>query len=159
MINFRRYFFILLLYPLNLLSQEIVTTSGLFDANSTGSLSWTLGEIMSETFTDGTSFLTQGFQQPYTENVGIFEQSNTPNIQLFPNPFHASFLIVSQNFEGRYLLKIADNSGKIVHYEHIEFDHDITEYPVTLLNLASGFYQLHMQEENEHVLNCRIVKY
>lgn len=125
----------------------------------TGSLSWTLGEIVSETFTNGTSFLTQGFQQPYTENVGIFEQSNTPDIQLFPNPFHASFSIVSQNFEGTYHLKILDNTGKIVLYEPIEFDYGTTEYPVTLPNLASGFYQLHLQDENERIMNCRIVKY
>jgi hypothetical protein len=158
-IYLRQFVLILLLYPLNLLSQDIVTTSGQFDTNTTGSLSWTLGEIVSETITDGTSFLTQGFQQPYTENVGVFEQSNAPNIQLFPNPFHASFSIVSQNFEGRFHLKIIDNSGKIVHYQDIEFDHGKTEYLVTLLNLASGFYQLHMQDEIERVMNCRIVKY
>lgn len=46
------------------ISPEVVATSGDFFSTSSVSLSWTCGEIMTETFTGSNIILTQGFQQP-----------------------------------------------------------------------------------------------
>jgi hypothetical protein len=46
--------------------QQVVATAGGYYDNVTGSLSWTLGEIATETFSNGGYILTQGFQQPLT---------------------------------------------------------------------------------------------
>lgn len=45
-------------------SQQVVTTCGNFDQSDSFSLSWTLGEPITETFSTGAFILTQGFQQP-----------------------------------------------------------------------------------------------
>ncbi|MEY4603038.1 MAG: hypothetical protein RIT43_330, partial [Bacteroidota bacterium] len=94
-------------------SQEVIASSGNFDSMASGSLSWTLGEIATETVTDGNSFLTQGFQQPFEGGVGIIEQSGNPYIHFFPNPFYSSITILNQGFEGNCQLKFIENSGKI----------------------------------------------
>ena len=45
-------------------SPEIIASSGAYFSNASGSLSWTLGEPVTETFINGSNILTQGFQQP-----------------------------------------------------------------------------------------------
>ncbi|OQX82230.1 MAG: hypothetical protein B6D64_00925 [Bacteroidetes bacterium 4484_276] len=46
-------------------SPEVIATSGGYFENAEISLSWTLGETVTETFSSGNVTLTQGFQQPY----------------------------------------------------------------------------------------------
>jgi hypothetical protein len=46
------------------LSPEVIASSGDYYENANASLSWTLGEIATETYSAGGSILTQGFQQP-----------------------------------------------------------------------------------------------
>ena len=46
------------------LSPEVIASSGDYYENANASLSWTLGEIATETYSYGNNILTQGFQQP-----------------------------------------------------------------------------------------------
>lgn len=58
-----------LLMPLFMLAQsvspEVISSAGDYYENGNVSLSWTLGEIATETYTNGNVILTQGFQQPF----------------------------------------------------------------------------------------------
>ncbi len=47
-------------------SPEVISSSGDYFEGPNASLSWTLGEIATETYTAGNIILTQGFQQPIT---------------------------------------------------------------------------------------------
>jgi len=57
------------LIPVYILAQsvspEVVSSAGDYYENANVSLSWTLGEIATETYTNGNIILTQGFQQPF----------------------------------------------------------------------------------------------
>ncbi|MCD4697881.1 MAG: hypothetical protein K8S16_16775 [Bacteroidales bacterium] len=59
---------VLFLIPLFVVSQsvspEVVSSAGDYFEGANASLSWTLGEIATETYTSGNIILTQGFQQP-----------------------------------------------------------------------------------------------
>ncbi|RLD52070.1 MAG: hypothetical protein DRJ05_17775, partial [Bacteroidetes bacterium] len=46
------------------ISPEVIASSGDYYENANASLSWTLGEIATETYSAGGTILTQGFQQP-----------------------------------------------------------------------------------------------
>jgi len=46
------------------LTPEVIVTSGDYFSETNASISWTLGEIATETFISGNTILTQGFQQP-----------------------------------------------------------------------------------------------
>ena len=58
---------------LSVKSQEVKGTSGDYFQNAQASLSWTIGEPMTETYTTGTNILTQGFHQTGLTIVSIFE--------------------------------------------------------------------------------------
>jgi len=50
-------------------SPEVVSSAGDYFEGTNASLSWTLGEIATETYSNGTNILTQGFQQPITVTI------------------------------------------------------------------------------------------
>ncbi len=52
-----------------ILSPQVIAASGSYNAGASGSLSWTLGETMVETYSGGGYMLTQGFQQPISVAV------------------------------------------------------------------------------------------
>jgi len=47
------------------IDREVLSSSGDSFEGPNSSVSWTLGEIVTETLTDGNTIITQGFQQPY----------------------------------------------------------------------------------------------
>jgi hypothetical protein len=62
-------FFLMTLMPAFILAQsvspQVVSPAGDYYEGTNASLSWTLGEIATETYTSGNAILTQGFQQPF----------------------------------------------------------------------------------------------
>ncbi|RLD57998.1 MAG: hypothetical protein DRJ05_08780 [Bacteroidetes bacterium] len=64
---------IIILLPLFISAQtttpDVITSSGAYFSNTNGSLSWTLGELATETFSNGGNTLTQGFQQPVSVSI------------------------------------------------------------------------------------------
>lgn len=61
--------FLILLFPVIITAQsltpQVISSAGDFYQGSNVSLSWTLGEIATETYDNGNIVLTQGFQQPF----------------------------------------------------------------------------------------------
>jgi hypothetical protein len=66
---------------------QVIATSGNVSQQSNAIISYTVGEPVIQTATDGTTILTQGYQQPHY-NITLIpqEQNTTPNITVFPNP-------------------------------------------------------------------------
>lgn len=69
-------------------SQEVIGTTGDHFEGDNGSLSWTLGEPVSETYSSGENILTQGFHQGHFILVytGEKEEPET-EVTVYPNPF------------------------------------------------------------------------
>lgn len=71
------------------ISPDVVASAGDYFSNGTVSISWTLGEVATETIGNGTYMLTQGFQQPnYTSPVNSVPVYLNPKfeVSLYPNP-------------------------------------------------------------------------
>ena len=67
-------------------AQQVVTTAGEFFEGENASLSWTMGELITATFTEGANQLTQGQQQTSFYFTGIDDVLYFSSIQLYPNP-------------------------------------------------------------------------
>jgi hypothetical protein len=71
------------------LSPTVISSTGGFSSNANGSLSYTVGEMtMVQTFTAGGSILTQGFQQPNDNLVGLLDMTEDEfgSFAVYPNP-------------------------------------------------------------------------
>ena len=70
------------------ISPDVVASAGDYFTNGTVSISWTLGEVATETIGNGTYTLTQGFQQPNYDGVQAVPKYMNPKFEvtLYPNP-------------------------------------------------------------------------
>lgn len=86
-----------LLFPCKAQQQSLLCTSGGFYQNNRFSVSWSLGESMTETFGNETYILTQGFQQSKLGPVGVIEPKNplTGAIEVFPNPTQGLVFVIT----------------------------------------------------------------
>src|SRR6478609_5245841 len=84
------------------LTPEVVATSGDFFSTTAGSLSWTLGEPVVETFSNVASTLTQGFQQCEINLSGIDELNTDVCISVYPNPTSGMIYIQLTNPQHDY---------------------------------------------------------
>jgi len=98
------------------IAPDVFASSGNCFVNSTASLSWTLGEPLSETDISSTNSLTQGFQQPVSIVVTNVTEpiSNSGNVTAYPNPF-TSTIYLQNNDEGKTLqVELVSMEGKTV---------------------------------------------
>ncbi len=136
------------------ISREVVAASGDFYTTQDGSLSWTLGEIMTETDTVASHILTQGFQQSRLIPLFIAEPA-FGNIKIYPNPAQSKLIIsLEQPAENAYLTVLTPEgrkvfSCKMMHsrYEEIDIGH-----------LASGLYLIQMVENKKLKAIYRFIK-
>lgn len=97
----------------------LLASAGSHFSNESYHLSWSLGETLTETFSAGNYVLTQGFQQPSLEGVGIDLQQALADLQfeIYPNPTQGKFKLAENNpttKEKLYQLKIFDIRGEVV---------------------------------------------
>jgi hypothetical protein len=125
--------------------QEVIASAGGYNVNGGLSISWTLGETIIPTFTNGNLTLSHGFQQQLIvtaieENIDI-----AVNIKIYPNPASD---IVNISFEepvdGEINLTILDSQGKLVKRDVIESA--MTEKQINLQELPAGIYYLRMNK-------------
>ena len=71
----------------------VVSSQGDYFTSSGGSVSWTLGEIIGETYSSANNKLTQGFQQPKLLLTAVENTNSSISISIYPNPTSASVMI------------------------------------------------------------------
>lgn len=147
----KKLIFILLLLAVvqTMFSQKIILSvlapAGDYKSLSGYSLSWTMGEVMTETFASGDLKLTQGFQQP-----GLFVSSGLPDehlnwtINAYPNPVSHKLIISFQGLQGNPFIHIAlmDIMGRIVIMNELKNLPESYHYSLDLENLERGIYIL-----------------
>lgn len=138
----------ILLYQAGM-AQEVISSSGSFDSNTSGSLSWTLGEPVTETFGNG-YILTQGFQQNYETILTINEVISSAQVSIFPNPFTDVINIHSEN-ETIEFIEIIDNTGRIVYS-------DAYSTSINVNSFSTGSYLLKLRLANQSSVIYHLIK-
>jgi len=128
------------------ISPEVIASAGEHYDNGTVQLSWTLGEVMIDTYDNGTNILTQGFHQTELTVTSIEETLADIRLNLYPNPTSEYLNIELGNNEEDINLQLYDMSGKLIHKDVINaYD---TKYVLPMQSVASGQYLVQMQSEN-----------
>lgn len=137
-------------------AQEVVATSGGDHQAGGYSLSWTLGEIATESFSAGSFILTQGFHQPTLTVVSVPELADPGfSIRAYPNPAD-DFLNLHIDHEEpasfRYVL--GDMRGRPIISDRMHGH----ESQLQLSTLPPGIYLLSVIHENKAVQTFQIIK-
>jgi hypothetical protein len=138
------------------ISPDVIASSGSCFVSPEVSLSWTLGEPLSETDASSTNYLTQGFQQPTSVIITSVNNINQQgNVSAYPNPFTSSFY-VKNNGEGKSLeVELIDMDGKTIFKKSMtaqEQEFDLSPY-------ANGIYFLKVYNvDNQLIQTLKVDK-
>jgi hypothetical protein len=147
---------LMLLWCSILQSQQVVATAGSTLSNSNGSMSFTIGEGVAQTFTGGDKTITQGFQQPNLLVSMINETKDIDfSITAYPNPATdiLNLEIGKENVSGlQYLL--FDFNGKMLKNNKLE--KSLTEIPFK--EMQNGIYIIRISDGTRELKTFKIIK-
>jgi len=138
-------------------SQQVVSSAGADFQGENVSLSWTIGEPVTETLTNGSIVLTQGFQQGYLSSNSI-EDLFSPFLclKIFPNPTADDLtLLVKAENNAKLRFFLHDMNGKIVSNGTVEPDLN----QIDMYRCPHGVYLLRIvNKRGEAVKSFRVIK-
>jgi hypothetical protein len=141
------------------LSPEVISSNGDFYTNTAGSVSFTIGETVVETFNGTSNILTQGFQQPFVDVTGIPESQNSNAVSAFPNPFkNEMFLNFGKMETGNYTISVYDLTGKQIVNEKTTVSINNSAYRLSLVNIDDGIYVVKISNEKRCDKSIKIIK-
>ena len=124
---------------LNSLGQDVVSTQGDSYTNASGSIDFTIGEVVINTVTDGTNDLTQGFHQTNWNFLGVEDFAPNYEAIIFPNPTEDVLNIRTSTFEN-VTYTLYDAQGKLVMQNILSAE----QTPIQVSELAPGAYSLEL---------------
>lgn len=157
----REVLFILVFFCFSMMvthAQEIIPAAGGNVSGSTGSVSYTVGQILCGSLSGTHGTITQGVQQPYEISVvtGINETSAILfKIEVYPNPTKDLIILKAENFEIEnisYLLY--SSNGTLLRNNRVEG----TETRIAMSNLEPATYFLKVIWKNKGFKTFKIIK-
>jgi hypothetical protein len=139
-----------------LLAQQVVATAGSTHVTGSGSISYTIGEGVSQTLTHGDKTLTQGFHQT-TVSVKILSELKELDFTITVSPNPASDILkikVTKETVSGLQYSLSDIYGKLIFQKNIESDESI----VFVNQLKVGLYILVIKEGTKELKTFKIIK-
>lgn len=143
------------------ISPEVVASSGNFFDDGSVNLSWTLGEIATESIADANHLITQGFQQTFLLAVSVAAaEKNDFSILLYPNPtVNDVTLAFSNSDESEYEIKVYNHLGQNIFFKNILTSNmQKNFFTLNLGDFASGQYMIEIAQKNKTLKTFKVQK-
>ncbi|TVQ88651.1 MAG: T9SS C-terminal target domain-containing protein [Bacteroidetes bacterium] len=143
-------------FPSSLIAQEVISSAGDNFHNENGSISWTLGETLIDTYSSADIILTQGFQQPVLSVSTLIEVPGLDfQFTAFPNPTRAQVFVSTDHDQAENLdYRLYDMLGRLVITNTLEG----TQTSIDIENLLPGSYFLQVLERGTPLKVFKIIK-
>lgn len=119
-------------FSINAQNQEVVSSAGDHYDNGTVQISWTLGEIVTETASDGNNIITQGFHQSNLTITKIDEDylnNINASVNIFPNPTSDLATIELTDVESaNFIYELNDNKGKTIIKKNFDSGTEVIDF-------------------------------
>lgn len=144
------------LFAISLSAQEVLATAGDYHTADNQSLFWTLGEVVIDNYTAGSTTLTQGFHQSSVVIASIDTTIDFPiEITVYPNPTSSKLIVLyAGEFAGGLTYRIYSLIGNILAVgvlQNAKSEIDFSTY-------APGVYVLRLLDSYDKVNNIKIIK-
>ena len=134
--------------------QEVVSSSGDNYNNSSGSIQYTLGEVVISTVSNSNSTITQGFHQTKWDFVGLEDYSSDFDVTVYPNPISERLTIRATAFSN-IQYKMHDAIGRIIFQGTLNAE----TTPIDVISITPGAYSITLYDQNESKLKTfKLVK-
>jgi hypothetical protein len=140
----------------NSFGQNSVNTSGASVSNSSGSLSYSIGQVAYQTVTNTSGSVSQGVQQAYVISMlNLEEKAFNFSLSTFPNPTTdiLNLRVGNYNHESMSFI-LFDAAGKIIAEEKITQQETVLD--IKMLPTATYFVEVH--HEGKKIQTFKIIK-
>jgi len=145
---------LLLVINLSINAQEVISVQGASYSNSSGSIDFTIGEVVTATLTNTNNILTQGFHQTNLTVLAVDDFDINFQARVFPNPAQDVLQLDIQNFGGLNY-KLYDIQGRQLYSAVVGNKNTL----INTAQYANGMYLLVILNENNQKLKTyRIIK-
>jgi len=136
-------------------AQKVVSANGGTATAAGVEVSWTIGEPITETVTDGTTTLTQGFQQSKLTVTAINDiQISGVEIKVYPNPTSDYVTVHFSKAMEKPIYLLFDLSGRLIEQKNIE----TTDAKIDMTGYAGGSYILKLNSGQQPLQSFKIIK-
>tara|TARA_Y100000991_G_scaffold19026_1_gene12463 strand:+ start:949 stop:1431 length:483 start_codon:yes stop_codon:yes gene_type:complete len=138
------------------LDHFVIGTDGGYAGNNQFSISYTIGEIVTELGNDPVNNidLTQGFQQAYISIVSIEDHIPDIDISVFPNPAVNYLNVNISDLSKVKTYALFDMSGKLLKQQEIISN----QLEISFSNFSSGNYLLIFKNEQQKLKTLKVQK-
>jgi hypothetical protein len=143
----------LLLSSLLVNAQEVISTQGDSYSNRSGSIDFTIGEVIINTVINESNDITQGFHQINWDFLEIEDHHLDYEATIFPNPTEDILNIKTTTFEN-VTYTLYDAQGKLVLHDKLSAE----QTSVKVSQLAAGYYSLILTNGTEELKTFKLVK-
>lgn len=134
-------------------AQQVVATAGTYAENQSMQISWTIGEPVIKTISDGINTLTQGMHQSKLIVTTINElQGLGYGIIAYPNPATDFVIVKSEKMIG--IMQLYDINGKMLRQEIF----NTNEIELDLSFLPSSTYFIQIVDKKKIIKTFKIIK-
>jgi hypothetical protein len=140
-------------FSVNVFSQEVISIQGDSYIDSNASIDFSIGEVMTNTETDGTNDLTQGFHQTNWSFVSILNHVPSYEATIYPNPAE-NFLNIQTSLYEDVSYVLYDEMGKLILQGRLLSEKTSLE----VNQLATGRYSLILSNSKENLKTFNIIK-
>jgi len=138
---------------------EVIATTGDYYTSTNNSMSWTLGECITETYSTKDNTLTQGFQQSsYTITAVTQLAFDVISVKAFPNPTTDYINVSVETTDGsqmNYSVELFDLQGKQLMNENTK----VKFMQLDMSQFANGTYFMKVTDQGKNMLqNFKILK-
>lgn len=135
-------------------SPEVLASSGEHFTGTNAQLSWSLGELITETYSIATNQLTQGFHQTNLILSSIEDLTTDYSIDVYPNPTSNYISVETLKNNELMNIEIFDINGKLIYHETFT---EKTIINVKNYNNGSYFFKISNQK-NQFIKTFQILK-
>ena len=147
---------LMMLSVMILSAQSDVVPVGGTATGSGGTVTYTVGQIAVQTYSNGTFTISEGVQQPYEiQIIGVDDYPGiTLNAMVYPNPTVGNVQLTINNEQLEGEVKVFDMNGKFLFSKRIERQN--TEIPMS--DLATGTYFVNVLDGTQVLKTFKVVK-
>lgn len=155
-----KYIFTILLLAITIIGnsqtidRSVVSSNGDHFANGSAQLSITIGEVVTETVSNGTNELTQGFHQTNIVITNIEDHESNVEMNIFPNPTMESITIKLKELENGLTITMHTIEGKVLLNKKV----NALETKLNLNAFAKGTYFVNVLKAKKLVKTFKILK-
>ncbi len=148
---------ILLFCSLMVMGQESINTAGKEISSSSGTISYSVGQVVSDTHSTTAGTINEGVQQPSEMILSTIEtiEASYNWITTYPNPTNEKITLeIRKEKLDKFRFQLYDIKGNVLENKAIKNK----QTKIMMNNLLSGTYLLKVIQNNQKIVTFKIIK-